>query len=260
MAAWRRILDDLHWWLVARLTPGLRNAQHSYVELLEQAVTPATRWLDLGCGHRLLPAWMKQADLRQRSLVSRARLVVGVDLDMPSLHRNDLLRGRVLAGNLESLPFDDGAFDLVTANMVVEHLSNPAAALGEINRVLRPGGRLIFHTPNRLAPFTRLTERSPQWLKHLMIRLLENRDESDVFPTHYRLNREEQIHAAASAAGLRVEAIDLVESSPELVMLGPAVIPELLMIRVLRHPALRAYRSNLIVTLSRPAMSVKMAA
>jgi SAM-dependent methyltransferase len=45
------------------------------------------------------------------------------------------------------LPFDDGRFDVVLCNHVLEHVCDDAAALREIRRVLRPGGRACLQVP-----------------------------------------------------------------------------------------------------------------
>lgn len=50
----------------------------------------------------------------------------------------------VVAAEAESLPFPDAAFDTVVATLVFCTVRDPAAALGEVRRVLRPGGRLLF--------------------------------------------------------------------------------------------------------------------
>lgn len=55
---------------------------------------------------------------------------------------------RVAAGVGEQLPFKDNAFDVVASFNVLEHVSAPAAVLGEIARVLAPGGRAIINVPN----------------------------------------------------------------------------------------------------------------
>jgi len=45
------------------------------------------------------------------------------------------------------LPYRDAAFDVVVCEQVLEHVDDPRAALVEIARVLRPGGRLVFGVP-----------------------------------------------------------------------------------------------------------------
>jgi ubiquinone/menaquinone biosynthesis C-methylase UbiE len=54
------------------------------------------------------------------------------------------LNVRVVGAPAESLPFDDDSFDTAVATLVLCTVDDPARALGEIDRVLRPGGRLIF--------------------------------------------------------------------------------------------------------------------
>jgi SAM-dependent methyltransferase len=49
---------------------------------------------------------------------------------------------RFLSGRADSLPLDDAAVDLVRCERVLQHLTDPAAAVDEMFRVLRPGGRV----------------------------------------------------------------------------------------------------------------------
>src|SRR5438552_3817688 len=128
------------------IVPGLRYSQHFYEHRLAELVNPGVDWLDLGCGHHVLPLWKEQAE---RALVRRCRSVTGVDCDRPSLDRHRSVR-RLVCGDITGLPFRDGSFDLVTANMVVEHLRDPENQFREIGRILRPGGMLLLHTPNAL--------------------------------------------------------------------------------------------------------------
>jgi len=50
----------------------------------------------------------------------------------------------VVRASADALPFDDQSFDTVVSTMVLCTVPDPQAALGEISRVLRPGGRLLF--------------------------------------------------------------------------------------------------------------------
>jgi 2-polyprenyl-3-methyl-5-hydroxy-6-metoxy-1,4-benzoquinol methylase len=57
----------------------------------------------------------------------------------------------VINGAGEALPFADGEFDAAICWDVVEHVRDPDALLGELARVVRPGGRVLLTVINRLA-------------------------------------------------------------------------------------------------------------
>ena len=52
---------------------------------------------------------------------------------------------RVTDGDVHDLGFPDRSFDTVTASLVFCSVTDPVRALREVHRVLRPGGRLLFH-------------------------------------------------------------------------------------------------------------------
>ncbi len=54
---------------------------------------------------------------------------------------------RVVRAGLPALPFRDGAFDLALSLDVFEHVADDGAAMAEVRRILRPGGRLIATVP-----------------------------------------------------------------------------------------------------------------
>ena len=72
----------------------------------------------------------------------------GVDLVLtepdPSMLRRLRRRSSVVAAPAEALPFADASFDVVVSTMVLCTVADPAAAVREMRRVLRPGGRLLF--------------------------------------------------------------------------------------------------------------------
>jgi ubiquinone/menaquinone biosynthesis methyltransferase len=116
----------------------------------EANATPATRVLDLACG---------TGDIAfQLSCTGAA--VVGLDVTprMIQIARtkaaNSATAGatkipRFVIGDMTSLPFADGSTDIVTTGYGLRNVPALAAAVGEIARVLTPGGRLLSLDFNR---------------------------------------------------------------------------------------------------------------
>ncbi len=86
------------------------------------------RVLDVGCGPK--PYYPFFAE--------RASEYVGVDVV-----ENPVAE---LRGSVESLPVEDGSFDLVLCTQVLEHCDDPAQAVRELRRVTAPGGRVLAST------------------------------------------------------------------------------------------------------------------
>lgn len=59
----------------------------------------------------------------------------------------------VVGADACSLPFPDGAFDFVTCQTLLLHVSEPGRALAEMVRVLEPGGLLLCVEPDNFAPY-----------------------------------------------------------------------------------------------------------
>jgi SAM-dependent methyltransferase len=233
-----------------RIIPELRYAQYEYIEMLEQLI-PDREWLDLGCGHQITPTWLGELE---RMIVLKCSSVIGIDVDVDAVARHRSIRAKVI-GNFELAPFRSGAFDLITANMVMEHVSDPAAGLQEIGRMLKPGGRFLFHTPNLRSIYVFPAVLFPQRVKNALIEFFEEREEHDTFPTLYRINTPRVIHNMARACGFRVVELRLLNSSGRYTILGPvAIILELLMLKILAIPAFRSWRSNMIVVLEKAAV------
>ena len=243
----RTALFKLYWKLRGVIAPKLTHAQHLYEAVLKDHVSRDTNWLDLGCGHQALPFWRED---EERQLVARCGAIVGMDYDLPSLkkHRSVSLRVR---GHIDSLPFKNDHFDLVTANMVVEHLADPAHQFREINRVLKPGGIFLFHTPNAAGYPTLMTKLVPEKLKHKLIYILDGRKEDDVFETHYCANTQNQIADLADGTGFKVARIKFAVSDAVFALIPPMAIPELIYLRLLMTDRFKDWRTNIITVLKK---------
>lgn len=85
----------------------------------------------------------------------------GVDISEPTVRqaRTAFDTGpcalRAAIGDVRNLPFADGSFDAVYSMGTIEHFDDTVGAVGEIARVLAPGGRAIVGVPNRHDPFLR---------------------------------------------------------------------------------------------------------
>jgi SAM-dependent methyltransferase len=114
----------------------------AYNYLLERV--GGKRVLDLGCGEGY------GADL----LASRAADVVGVDLAPEAIyHARKTYRRpnlRFLYMDIYDLQLEDNSFDMVCSLQVIEHLHKPERFMEEARRVLKPGGKCVITTPNRL--------------------------------------------------------------------------------------------------------------
>jgi SAM-dependent methyltransferase len=236
---------QFYWKMQKRIVPGLRNSQYLYYDILRGLLQRNTRWLEVGCGHQFFPSWMK---VDERQLVQGVALAAGIDPDFASLKQHKTLSLGVLA-DVRKTPFRDAAFNLVTANMVVEHLADPRLALAEIHRILEPGGLFVFHTPNYWNVAVFVADKVPQTLKNRIVEFLENRKEEDIYPTHYRINTLPDVQRLAAASGFEVAQLRLTNSSAETVMLGPVVVLELLYMRLLELSGLARFRSNIVTVL-----------
>ncbi len=91
----------------------------------------------------------------------RGARVFGIDISPPIILQamsGFSIRGIELAGvlsDVREVPFRDASFDAVYSMGTIEHFSETEETVGEIYRVLKPGGRAIIGVPNRWDPFLR---------------------------------------------------------------------------------------------------------
>jgi SAM-dependent methyltransferase len=121
--------------------PGTREVLDLQHERIAASLTPGSsmRVLDLGCGVGHLLLWLSR---------HRPARYHGLDLSPRSLSAARAAGLRNLSvGDAGQLPFRDSCYDRVVCNGSAHHLPDLRAALCEMRRVLRPGGRLVLFEP-----------------------------------------------------------------------------------------------------------------
>lgn len=114
---------------------------------------------------------------------------------------------------------DNGAFDLVIASEVIEHVEDPEAFLNFLRSLLAPGGRLVLTLPNGFGPFELVsfvetimhltgTYRALWTLKHMLWSKVASPIVSDTLAVSPHINffSYRQIHSVISAGGFQVLA------------------------------------------------------
>ena len=161
------------------------------------------RVLDAGCG----------PGLYTEELVRRGADVVAVDGSDAMVRLAERRVGeaaQVLRADLDApLPFADEQFDLVVCALVIHHVSDRCATLGEFARVLRRGGRAVLSTHHPTA----------DWLRkggsYFDVRQEEDvwKVEGRTFPVRFWREPLTSLCAAVADAGFLIER--LVEPTPE---------------------------------------------
>jgi SAM-dependent methyltransferase len=98
------------------------------------------RLLDLGCGDGNHLAWLSHF----------AQVSYGSDYNLVRLVRAKAQNfdATIFAADILDFPADDGAFDIIFLNHVIEHIPDDLRALSGVHRILKPGGLLVLGTPN----------------------------------------------------------------------------------------------------------------
>ena len=140
-----------------------RPVHRAVLQAVARPSVPLGRALDLACGTARLTF-----DLASRY---PGAMAVGLDVSQGMLAAaRRRLRERtppLVRGDAYALPFADGSFELVTSTIAYHWLLDAEAALREIRRVLRPGGRLVLGTlVARLLPGTYLGMRLASIRRH----------------------------------------------------------------------------------------------
>jgi len=107
---------------------------------------PGERILDVGCGTGIFTI----------DVLKSGAWVTGIDLSAAMLSRAVTRGGEQFAGlcaDMCHLPFSDNSFDRVFSMTAIEFVADAATAIAELNRVVKPGGRVVLTSLNGLSPW-----------------------------------------------------------------------------------------------------------
>ena len=137
-----------------RNTLGTTNeqARHDWVRAQLRALPAGARLLDAGAGMQPYRDACEHLQYTAHDFAEYDGQGDGRGGQIRDWHN----RGLDLVSDITAIPVPDASFDAVLCTEVIEHVPDPVAALRELVRVLRPGGRLIV-----TAPFVSNTHFSP---------------------------------------------------------------------------------------------------
>jgi SAM-dependent methyltransferase len=122
-----------------------RAGQERRLEMLLSAAGDRLqgRLLENGCG----------IGMYVKHLAPHTAMVVGLEYELERARQARQVGNHILGAGGEHLPFPEKSFDLILSHEVLEHVLDDRAAVEEMIRVLRPGGRIVLFVPNRGYPF-----------------------------------------------------------------------------------------------------------
>lgn len=159
--------------------------------------------LDIGCGRTfpLAGKWLETG-----------ASVFGIDpVADPGKVSKDV---KVFRGNAQRIPFGENYFDVIISCAVLEHIEYPIKLFNECRRALKPGGKVIFLTPSRFDYVSIAAEIIPNSFHGKIVNATEGRDESDTFPTFYRINSFHQFKRVSNRTGLKILSFKYLDQSP----------------------------------------------
>jgi SAM-dependent methyltransferase len=192
-----------------RYYPDYVDEHARFDALIRRYLRPGASVLDAGAGRGVMYPY------DYRRVVGR---MAGADTDPAVLENTNLTDAAV--ADLSHLPYEDGTFDLVFSKYVFEHLDRPQDVMRELRRVMKPGGHLLIHTPNRWHYVAMLATLTPTRF-HSWFNAKRGRVSADTFPTRYRANDRRSFERLGSRTGFRVIEVSLLETKPDYLYFHP---------------------------------------
>lgn len=193
---------------------------------------PGDTLVDAGCG-RCAPVLS----------LFETRVAKAIGTDMVRFDAPRCAGGLILFNsNLAEIPLRTGSVDVVISRSVLEHIEDPITVYKEVHRILKPGGKFIFITPNVWSYPIIAARIIPNRFHAAIVHWAEGRPEDDTFRTCYRSNSLRAIRKLAALSGFEIDSLRYLSMLPHYLLfhplaflIGVAYERAITRIRLMRH-------------------------
>ena len=191
------MLQDEYRKLYSKINPNWTDSVTLYKNLVRGYITKDTVLLEAGCGFS-----NNNADLYKE-----AKKVIGVDSCKEFLKMNITIPNLIHSSLTDIPSIKDSSIDLIISSWVFEHVSDPSAMISEFKRILKPKGKIIFLTPNKLNYIIIANRFFPNFIKKYAIKKISENLTVDPMKTFYRFNSKKDIENFLYESGLILKKI-----------------------------------------------------
>ena len=220
---------------------GVPTREQLLHQAVSSALSPSSALLDAGCGSDF-PLLSRYA--------SSVAVAIGLDLCRPTVRPQANVYP--LVGSLDQIPCRSESIDVIMSRSVLEHLENPESVFKELHRVLRPGGKVIFTTPNKYYYSCLVAKVFPDWARNIYFKRVFGEEDYDRFPVYYRANTVAAFTHIAEATHFRVLRIQAIRHFPYYLMFSTLLFRlGILYDQVITALGLHALQSNWLVVMEK---------
>lgn len=235
------LLQDDFRKLYQKINPGWQDSVAIYKNLISGYLSKDMTILEAGCGFSNM----------YLELYGKVKKVIGVDIESKFLAMNPHLQEKIQADLADMPQVREASVDLIVSSWVFEHIENPAGAFREFFRVLKPRGKVIFLTPNKLNYVVFSNHLAPGFLRKWIVGKMSKDLVTDPMKTYYRANSIRKIAHLAKQSGLQPKRI-ILNGDPTYIAINKlffylGVFAEL----ILALPLLRNFKVHIIGVLEK---------